>query len=109
MEAMGWLATYYSAKIRGAMDLALFDKSGIRAERESAIGNLQVALDAWKRYARAYTVPYKQPPLYNRVGWVDIPGLISKVEEDIEIARLWSPGTVPDNLNAAPADKPFRE
>jgi hypothetical protein len=39
---------------------------------------------------------------------VDIPGLISKVEEDISIARLWTPGTVPDKLKEKPADKPFR-
>jgi len=60
MEAMGYLANYYSAKIRGAVDLATFDKSGKPADRESAIKNLQVALESWKRYARAYTVQYKQ-------------------------------------------------
>jgi hypothetical protein len=109
MEAMGYLANYYSAKIRGAVDLAMFDKSGKPADRESAIKNLQVALESWKRYSRAYTVQYKQPLLYNRVGWVDIPGLTSKVEQDIDIARLWSPGTVPDKLGARPADTPFRK
>ena len=58
MEAMGYLANYYSAKIHGAMDLALFDKSGKVADRGSAIKNLQAALESWKRYARAYTVQY---------------------------------------------------
>lgn len=108
IEAMAYLANYYAAKIRGAADLALFDKSGKPADRESAIKNLQAALEAWKRYARAYSDQYKQPVLYNRVGWVDIPGLTSEVEEDIQIARLWAPGTVPDTLKPAPADKPFR-
>jgi hypothetical protein len=108
IEAMAWLANYYAAKIRGAMDLALFDKSGKAADRQSAITNLQIALEAWKRYSRAYTDQYKQPVLYNRVGWVDIPGLTSKVEQDIEIARLWVPGTLADTLKAPPADKPFR-
>lgn len=108
IEAMAYLANYYAAKIRGAADLALFDKSGKLADRESAVQNLQAALEAWKRYARAYTVQYKQPVLYNRVGWVDIPGLTSKVEQDIAIARMWAPGTLPDTLKPPPADKPFR-
>jgi hypothetical protein len=108
MEAMGYLAGYYSAKIRGAVDLAVFDKSAKQADRESAVRNLQLALEAWKRYARAYTVQYKQPLLYNRVGVVDIPSMVAKVEQDIAIARLWTPGTVPDELKAKPSDKPFR-
>jgi hypothetical protein len=108
MEAMAYLGHYYAAKIRAAADLALFDKSGKDAERESAIRNLQAALEYWKRYARAYTVQYQQPQLYNRVGWVDIPGMIPKVEADISLARLWVPGTVPDTLKEKPADKPFR-
>jgi hypothetical protein len=109
MEAMAYLGQYYAAKIRAAADLALFDKSGKDAERESAVKNLQAALDYWKRYARAYTVQYQQPQLYNRVGWVDIPGMIPKVEQDISIARLWTPGTVPDTLKEKQADKPFRK
>lgn len=109
LEAMAWLGNYYAAKIRGAADLALFDKSGKPADRESAIRNLQLALEAWKRYARAYTVQYKQPLLYNRVGVVDIPGLTAKVEQDIAIARLWAPGTVPDTLRPPPADTPFKK
>jgi hypothetical protein len=108
MEAMGYLAGYYAAKIRGAEDLATFDKSGKQTDRDSAIGHLQLALEAWKRYARAYTVQYRQPLLYNRVGVVDIPGMVAKVEQDISIARLWTPGTVPDELKAKPADRPFR-
>lgn len=109
MEAMAYLGHYYAAKIRGAMDLALYDKSGKVAERDSAVKNLQTALDYWKRYARTYTVQYQARQLYNRVGWVDIPGMIPKIEEDISIARLWVPGTVPDTLKEKPADKPFRK
>jgi hypothetical protein len=109
MEAMAYLGHYYAAKIRAAADLALFDKSGKEAERESAIKNLQAALEFWKRYARAYTAQYQPQQLYNRVGWVDIPGIIPKVEQDISLARLWTPGTVPDALKEKPADKPFRK
>ena len=109
MESMAYLGNYYAAKIRGAVDLALFDKSGQDADRQSAIKNLQAALEYWKRYARAYTVQYKPSQLYNRVGVVDIPGMIPKVEEDIAIARRWTPGTVPDTLKDRPADKPFQK
>ncbi len=109
MEAMAHLGNYYAEKIRGAADLALFDKSGKVQERESAIRHLQAALDHWKRYATSYTIQYEQPKLYNRVGWVDIPGLTSKVEQDIAIARLWAPGTEPDTPKQRHADTPFRK
>ena len=76
---------------------------------DSAIAHLQQALDHWKRYATAYTVQYQQPVLYNRVGWVDIPALTAKVEQDIAIARLWSPGTLSDAPRKRNADTPFRQ
>ena len=108
MEAMAHLGNYYAEKIRGAADLALFDKSGKPEMRESSIRHLQAALDHWKRYATSYTIQYEQPKLYNRVGWVDIPGLTKNVEQDIAIARLWAPGTEPDTLNKQRrADTPF--
>ncbi len=108
MEAMADLGNYYAEKIRGAADLALFDHSGKPEDRESAIRHLQAALDHWKRYATAYTIQYEQPKLYNRVGWVDIPGLTTKVEQDIAIARLWAPGTEPDTQKRRRADTPFK-
>jgi hypothetical protein len=108
MEAMAHLGDYYAAKIRGAADLALFDKTGKAEQRESAVRYLQIALDHWKRYASSYALQYEQPKLYNRVGWVDIPGLAAKVEQDIAIARLWVPGTVPDAAKVRYDDKPFR-
>jgi hypothetical protein len=47
--------------------------------------------------------------LYNRVGVVDIPALTAKVEQDISIAQLWAPGTVPDTARERKADVPFRK
>ena len=106
---MAHLGNYYAAKIRGAADLALFDKTSKPAQRDSAIASLQQALEHWKRYATAYTIQYQQPKLYNRVGWVDIPALTSKVEQDIAIARLWAPGTLSDAAKRRNADTPFRQ
>ncbi len=108
IEAMAHLGNYYAAKIRGAAELALFDKTGAAEQRESAVRHLFSALQHWKRYARAYTLQYRQPKLYNRVGWVDIPALTEKVEQDIAIARLWVPGTVTEEPRPRPADTPFR-
>jgi hypothetical protein len=107
--AMAHLGNYYAAKIRAAADLALFDKSSDPAQRESAINHLTRALDHWKRYAAAYTLEYKQPRLYNRVGWVDLPGLAEKVEQDINIARQWIPGSLPDKPGPRQADTPFKK
>jgi len=109
LEAMAHLGNYYSAKIRGAAELALFDRTSKPEHRENAIVQLFAALDHWKRYAAAYTAQYKPAQLYNRVGYVDIPGLTGKVEQDIAIARLWTPGTIPDAARTRQADNPFRK
>jgi hypothetical protein len=109
LVAMAHLGNYYAEKIRGAAQLALFDKTGTPETREAAIQHLRAALDHWKRYAAAYTLQYEQPRLYNRVGWVDVQALTKKVEEDISIARLWTPGSAPDAPPARRDDVPFRK
>ena len=101
LTAMAHLGNYYAEKIRAAADLGLFDKTGDATLRDSAVKRLHSALLHWSLYSRAYTSQYRQPLLYNRVGWVDIPALTQKVEEDIGIAKLWTPGTVAD----APAEE----
>ena len=107
--AMAHLGNYYAAKIRAAADLALFDKTRDEAQRTSAVAHLRRALDHWKRYASAYTLEYKQPRLYNRVGWVDLPALVAKAEQDIDIALNWIPGSLPDKPGPRQADTPFRK
>jgi len=109
LVAMAHLGNYYASKIRGAAELAMFDKTGAAANKQAAVGHLRRALGHWKSYSAAYTFQYKQPRLYNRVGWVDIPGLTAKVEQDIVMASLWAQGTVPDSVAPAGADRPFRK
>jgi hypothetical protein len=109
LEAMGHLGNYYAAKIRGAAELALFDRTSKPERREAAVRYLYQALDHWKRYSTSYTAQYRPAQLYNRVGYVDIPGLTTKVEQDIAIARLWVAGTVPDAPQTRQADTPFRK
>ncbi|MCX7011360.1 MAG: carbohydrate-binding family 6 protein [Candidatus Sumerlaeota bacterium] len=92
IEAMSRLGLYYAAKIRGACDLALFDKTGDTGRQASAIESLEMALDQWKHYSAAYTRQYVQPVLYNRAGVVDIPALTDDIAADIQLARDWKPG-----------------
>lgn len=108
LEAMSHLGNYYSEKILGAMDLALFDATGRPGQKTSAIDHLRAALEHWKQYAAAYTRQNRQPVLYNRVGWVDIPGLVRRVEEDIEIAERWQTGAITGPVEHH-SDIPFRQ
>jgi len=97
IEAMAQLGNYYAAKIRGACELALFDKTSAPERQAAAVKNLETALGCWKQYAAAYTRQYVQPVLYNRSGVVDIPGQIRDVENDVALARQWQPGTIKEN------------
>lgn len=94
IETMAHLGLYYSAKIRGACDLALFDKTADPRQRASAVRHLESALRHWKNYAASYTRQYVQPVLYNRTGVVDIPGQTNDVAADVQMAHNWKPGTI---------------
>lgn len=108
IEAMAFLAHYYAAKIRAACELALFDKTQQPARRDAALRLLEEATRHWQRYAEVYTRQYEQPRLYNRVGFVDLPGFLRFVEQDIEIARDWKPGLLSDDTsNVKGGDRPF--
>ncbi len=93
IEAFAHIGNYYSAKLKAACSLAQFDQFGNEADRNKAIALLKEARGYWAQYAKVYGSLYK-PALYNRVGFVDIPALISKVEADIIIAKNWKPGTI---------------
>lgn len=103
IEAMAQLACYYRLKILGASALALFDRSSNPREQENAVNYLRQAALEWVNYADTYSEQYTSPHLYNRVGFVDLPGLKIKAHEDVQIARHWNPGTI-----AKDAPKPNR-
>jgi hypothetical protein len=94
IEAMSHLGLYYAAKIRGACDLALFDKSGDAKQQASAVRHLEAALTHWKNYVAAYTRQYVQPVLFNRAGLVDLPKQTGDVAADVQMARDWKPGSI---------------
>ena len=94
IEAMSHLGLYYAAKVRGACDLALFDKSADAKQQASAVRQLEAALTHWKNYVAAYTRQYIQPVLFNRAGLVDLPKQTQDVAADVQMVRDWKPGTV---------------
>jgi hypothetical protein len=106
IEAMAHLGNYYAAKIMGAAELALFDLNSDSERQLSAVRSLEEALRHWRNYADVAGRQYK-PQLLNRVGYVDLKALISKVEDDVEMARQWQPGTI-STRQGGDWDTPFR-
>lgn len=96
-EALGWLALYYSEKIRAACDLGLYDLSRDAAQQAAAVRHLGNALEAWNHYAAVRDGQYL-PAVYGRAGYVDITALTGKVEADIALARGWKPGSVRETV-----------
>jgi hypothetical protein len=97
IEAMAYLGLYYAEKIRGACELAVFDKTGESVSKSAALTNLEKALTHWEHYSAAYTRQYVQPVLYNRAGVVDIPGLTKEVQDDVKMAERWKPGQIDES------------
>jgi hypothetical protein len=52
------LGQYYAAKIRGAVALGLFRKTGEAQHQKDAIAHLQNALTAWRQYAKELDASY---------------------------------------------------
>jgi len=106
--AMGYLGKYYAQKIRGAIELARYDREGKPEQQAAAVAHLEKALEHWKRYAEIARSQYK-PQLLNRIGYVDLHEITTKVEEDVRIAKEWKPGTLRDlSPKKAAGDVPFR-
>lgn len=110
IEAMSHLGLYYAAKIRGACDLALFDKTGDSRQQASAVQHLEAALGHWKDYSDAYTRQYVQPVLHNRAGVVDLPKQTVEVAADAQMARDWKPGTLQETkIKRTGTERGFRK
>jgi hypothetical protein len=107
IEAFGHIGHYYAAKMKAACSLAKFDQFGDEGDRAKAVTYLNEAKGHWVKYAAVYNSLYK-PALYNRVGFVNIPGLITKVEADITIAKNWKPGTIKYQTKNT-TEAPFRK
>ena len=92
IEAFAAIGNYYAEKIRGACSLALYNYYGLKQDQDEAVQHLTNARSFWVQYASIYDSQYK-PSLLTRIGFVNIPELIAKTEQDIQIAKSWAPGT----------------
>jgi hypothetical protein len=93
IEAFAAIGNYYAEKIRGACSLALYSFYGLKQDQDDAIQHLTNAKLFWVKYAAIYDSQYK-PSLLTRIGFVNIPELIEKTDQDIKIATNWIPGTI---------------
>lgn len=91
IEAMSYLGQYYASKIQGALNKALFDKSGHEEYKRSAISQLKEASKHWHAYAAKATSIYEPQFLTRFLSMVDpkrvdLLKLQEKVDQDIVLA-----------------------
>lgn len=108
IEAFAAIGNYYAEKIRGACSLAFYNFYGLEQDREEAVDHLTRAKAFWIRYAELYDKKYK-PAIYNRVGYVSIPELTKKTDEDIQMARDWKPGEIKGYSKKTSTEVTFRK
>jgi hypothetical protein len=84
ISAMAWLGRYYAAKIRGAVDLYRYQKSGASRDLENARAHLQTAAAHWRQYAGIWSSQYVGQVL-TRMGLtpVDIRAIQAFVDRDV--------------------------
>jgi hypothetical protein len=88
IQSMAYLGKYYSCKINGATNLALFRETASKTIQDIAVKQLTEALKYWELYSVSAFKQYKNPLWTNRVGIVDWVKLTDEVKNDIEIAKL---------------------
>jgi hypothetical protein len=98
IEAMSYLGHYYSLKISGALNKALFESTGKAEYRQMAIAHLKDASKQWKIYAAKATSMYQSQYLNRFLSRanprrVDLVKLQSDVDNDILLAG----GTIEEN------------
>lgn len=86
LTALGYLAEYYSHKIKGATNLSMYRLSGEEKNKTAAVTELEQAVVSWKNYAKTATTYYK-PQLLARTQMLDWDALIPFVEEDVNMAK----------------------
>lgn len=87
ISAMALMGKYYSRKILGATNLALYRRTKNVEYQQQAIEDLTQAAEYWTQYTSLASSLYKSPIWMNRVGIVDWEELNAEVLHDIEIAR----------------------
>ncbi|MFY0625795.1 MAG: hypothetical protein JXR07_05860 [Reichenbachiella sp.] len=85
IEAMGYLAEYYAAKINGAIQLVYYQEKGDKEYQKVAVKFLEEAHGHWKKYADISTKNYKSQMLA-RTFLLDWRSIQERVREDIKTA-----------------------
>jgi hypothetical protein len=88
IQSMAYLGKYYSCKINGATNLAVFRQIKAIPVRDIAVKQLTEALEYWELYSASATKQYRNPLWTNRVGYVDWLKLTDEVRNDIETAKM---------------------
>jgi hypothetical protein len=86
LVALGYLAEYYSHKIKGAVNLSMYRLSGEEKNKTAAVTELEQAVDSWQNYAKTATT-YYVPQLLARTQMLDWVALTEFVKEDVNIAK----------------------
>lgn len=84
IRAMAWLGRYYAAKIRGAVDLYRFERTGSREAHAAARRHLQAAAGHWRQYAGIIRRQYVAQTL-TRMGLrpIDVGAIQAAVDADV--------------------------
>lgn len=86
LQAMGYMATYYSHKFRGATHMAKYRFGGDESDKVHSVEEMEKAVNAWLNYAKAASAQYK-PQLFARTRELDWDSLTENVKQDVNIAR----------------------
>ena len=86
IKAQSYLGLYYASKIRGAVELAKYRKSGEIEQKNLAVQHLEEALTHWQEYAHALDSQYNKMVIcFN--GLFDWHKVTEDVRNDILIAK----------------------
>lgn len=86
IKAQAYLGLFYASKIRGAVALAQFRKSGDKNQQLLAVGHLEESLKQWINYANALDAQYNKMVIcFN--GLFDWHAVTEDVRNDISIAN----------------------
>ena len=89
IRIMAYLGHYYSHKIAGSTELALYRKSKDKKHQNTAITYLLQAAKSWNEYSSLSKQMYKNPLWTNRCGYCDWDILDKEVLNDIKIASQY--------------------
>jgi hypothetical protein len=86
IRCMALLGRYYADKLRGAVELRFYDANNKTGHRQASVAYMVSAANHWRQLADLASSQYN-PQYLARNNYIDWKGLITKVLEDIDIAK----------------------